>query len=286
MRIENTARLRFVGIFVSMLFIMVLNAQLIFAQARDNVWTRLKTDTYYMADGFTHVMSSPVRWKKKNWLTFAGVAAGAVIISFVDQPFDDWAARNNNPDRRMRIEQFADVMGKPGPAVVVFSLLYGTGVAIDNEFLRDSGVIIFGSLASTALIQTLSKSITGRARPSAGLGNDVFKPFNGEPAFHSFPSGHMVSALTITSVIAQRIESKPIKIALYTLGTATGLARVYNRAHWLSDILVSGAMSYFAVKTVNDRYKNKKEGIKLRQRNVSSVKFVPHFRGFSLSVQF
>ncbi len=241
-----------------------------------------------MGDGFLHVTTSPARWKGKDFLKLAGFATGAVLISFIDEPFNDWALRTNNPKRRENLENFADIIGKPGPAIIMFSALYGTGLIIDNQDLRDTGVLIFGSLASTIMFQTISKTATGRARPASGYGYHIFKPFNKEPDFHSFPSGHGVSAMTITSVIAQKINVKAIRFAMYGLGIGVGFARAYNQAHWMSDVLVSAGVTYLAVRTVERRYQFKKMA---RENSFSKsrgarIQFIPYVTGFSLSVKF
>ena len=84
-------------------------------EEKNNTWTRLKTDAYYMGDGLTYVLSSPIRWKGKDWLKVGGVLGGVFLVSFIDQPFQDWAEDTYDEDRWHRIEDFADLTGKPGP---------------------------------------------------------------------------------------------------------------------------------------------------------------------------
>lgn len=274
----------------ALLLILFLIPSTIEAQEKKNtVWNRMKNDAYYMGDGFLHVWTSPARWKKKDFLKLGGFVASAFLVSLLDEPVNDWAVRTNNPKRRESLENFADIVGKPGPAILSFTLVYGTGLIIDNQDIRDAGVVIFGSLAATALMQTISKTATGRARPITGLGNHYFEPFKGTPAFHSFPSGHTMSALTITTVFAGQINIKPIRYLLYGVGIATGFARVYNEAHWLSDVLVSGGLTYLAVKTVERRYAAKKASrengappIKAK----SKINFTPYANGFKFSMTF
>ena len=261
----------------------------VFAQERkDNAWDRLKTDVNYMGDGFLYVVSSPIRWKGKDWLKLAGFAGATYLVTFVDDPFNNWAVRTNNPTRRESLENFADLIGKPAPALISFSLLYTTGVIIDNQKLRDAGVLIFSSLGATALFQTISKTATGRARPISGYDKFLFKPFNNDPDFHSFPSGHAMSAMTITSVIAQLVNFKPAKYALYGLGVSVAFARSYNEAHWVSDVLVSAGITYLAVRTANRRYEYKKS---LKNEITdptpkARLNFQPTLNGFRLNLVF
>lgn len=231
-----------------------------------------------MADGFIHIWISPFRWKGRDWLKFGGLAASIYLVSFIDQPVSDWAARTTNPNRWERLEQFADLTGKPGPSVVAFTALYSLGVALDNQWMRDSGILIFGSLASTSLLQTISKTVTGRARPASGLSHYKFDPFNKDAAFHSFPSGHAMASLNITAVLAHQVKSVPIKIALYAVGFGTGLARIYNQAHWVSDVALSSAITLLSVKSVIKRYE------KMKNRAAQSTPEVGHNQKGSLTI--
>lgn len=90
---------------------------------------------------------------------------------------------------------------------------------------------------------------------------DVQRP-NGKP--HAFPSGHTASAFVIAGVFDHefRDKSKWISVGGYTVATATGVMRVFNNAHWMSDVLAGAGIGLFSVHTVyyiNDRYfQNKK----------------------------
>ncbi len=263
----------------------------ILSQDKNNTWTRLKTDSYHMADGFVHVLSSPIRWDGKDWLKFGGVAAGVYLVSFLDQPVSDWAARTTTFGRWRRLENFADLTGKPVPAVIAFTALYGFGVVFDKGWMRDSGILIFGSLAATSLLQSISKTATGRARPISGFSNADFKPFSKDPDFHSFPSGHAMASLNITAVLAHQVQSVPVKIALYAIGFGTGLARVYNQAHWVSDVALSTVITLLSVKSVIKRYEAKK-GLShqptsvYNQKNSGTWIVSPMYKGLRLNYQF
>jgi len=73
------------------------------------------------------------------------------------------------------------------------------------------------------------KHIVGRERPNGG---DKF----------SFPSGHTANAFAAAEFLNQeyRDVSPWIGYAGYAAATATGVLRMYNNAHWLSDV-VAGA---------------------------------------------
>ncbi len=244
----------------------------------------MKADAGYMADGFGYVFASPLRWKGKDFLYLGATVGGVFLSSFLDEPFLKFADKHNNPKRFDRVEFFADLTGKPRPAVIAFSVIYGIGVFKDVQWMRDSGVLIVAALGSTVALQTFSKWAVGRARPSARLGYDVFEPFNPEPAFHSFPSGHAMASLAITSIVARQVKSKVLKVMLYGVGFSTGFARAFNTEHWVSDVVLSNVLTFLAVKTASDRYNHKKE-LKA-QKQQGQLSLMPISSGLRLTYKF
>jgi membrane-associated phospholipid phosphatase len=80
----------------------------------------------------------------------------------------------------------------------------------------------------------------------------------------SFPSGHTSSAFVIAGVINQEFKGKSpwISIGAYTIAGSTGVMRILNNAHWMSDVLAGagiGLLSVHSVYFLHERYlKNKK----------------------------
>jgi len=58
---------------------------------------------------------------------------------------------------------------------------------------------------------------------------------------HSFPSGHTALAFSVAPVVAHHLGWQA-GLAAYTVATATGLARMEDRHHYLSDVLVGAAI--------------------------------------------
>jgi membrane-associated phospholipid phosphatase len=78
---------------------------------------------------------------------------------------------------------------------------------------------------------------------------DVDRP-NDNP--HAFPSGHTTYAFVIAGVFDRefREKSKWISVGGYTVATATGVMRVLNNEHWLSDVLAGAGVGLLSVHTV------------------------------------
>jgi membrane-associated phospholipid phosphatase len=94
------------------------------------------------------------------------------------------------------------------------------------------------------------KAIIGRARPYADLGSHHFKPFSFTPEYHSFPSGHAVSAFAVATVIADQTDFVLVDVLAYVLSTFAAVSRVHESSHWASDAFIGAAIGYFVGKKI------------------------------------
>jgi membrane-associated phospholipid phosphatase len=95
------------------------------------------------------------------------------------------------------------------------------------------------------------KMIAGRARPYASLDNAAnFGFLRGlrDDKYRSFPSGHTASAFAFAATVSSETQRwwpstrwiiGPI---LYSGATLTGMSRIYNEAHWASDVMAGAAL--------------------------------------------
>lgn len=96
-----------------------------------------------------------------------------------------------------------------------------------------------------AFTQTKYLLIAGLANQlvTFGLKNilDETRP-NGE--HHSFPSGHTSNAFVIATVLFHEFKETRLLLAYsgYLFATATGVLRVLNNEHWVSDVLVGAGI--------------------------------------------
>jgi membrane-associated phospholipid phosphatase len=216
-------------------------------------------DVSNVAHGTGHVLSAPFRWRGKDLAIFGSVLAGTYALSFLDEEVNDLFLRNQSETA----DKFAEVgieYGEPRTVVILTGSLYAIGLLADNEWLRESCVILSASLLPTGGIQTATKIIAGRARPHVGIGHDQFDPFRREEAYYSFFSGHTMVTMTTSHVFAKRLRHPLAKITLYSLGTLGGLARMYNEDHWLSDVVLGSTLAIVSVNSVSKWLEAKKAG--------------------------
>ena len=192
-----------------------------------------------LLDDIQHVLTAPSRWQTQEWKNFAwasvAVAGTAILIDF---PLRDAMRRQpSNNGFMLDIERFGAKY-----SIGVVGSFYLAGKFTDNDtaimVAQDS---LTASIIASGLITPAIKIATGRSRPYENVGNNNFQGLGASKLNSSFPSGHTTEAFALASVISAHYEKMWIKNSAYTVATLVGVARIYNDAHFASDV-VAGAL--------------------------------------------
>jgi membrane-associated phospholipid phosphatase len=201
-----------------------------------------------------HVFTGPTRWEAADWAKFGGLAAATGAAALLDDEWFSLMDRNNNSQS----DRLSDVVVQYGDAggLVLVGGFYVTGLLARNTWLRETGLLAGTSILMTGALNTIIKTIVGRARPYLGLGNHEFKPFTfSDDDYLSFPSGHTIVAFSISTVLSRQIDNPWATVGLYTLAAGTAWSRTYTRHHWLSDVVCGGVMSTLISNSIVSWYK-------------------------------
>ncbi|AKQ47833.1 hypothetical protein TH63_18935 [Rufibacter radiotolerans] len=130
----------------------------------------------------------------------------------------------------------------PAISLVAFDILSSQN---RHAVTRQVGLLAASGALASAIMWPLKK-VTNEPRP------------NGENNY-SFPSGHTTYAFVVATMVSREFKgkSKWIGIASYAAAGTTGLFRVLNDAHWMSDVLAGagvGVLSTNLVYLANDRW--------------------------------
>ncbi|MBS7231505.1 phosphatase PAP2 family protein [Flavobacterium psychroterrae] len=150
------------------------------------------------------------------------------IKSFNHQIRDEFT---EDIDRKVSIDDFSRYV----PAVSVYAL-NAFGVKGKNN-MRDRSVILATSfIIMTASVFTL-KSITNVERPDGTSNN-------------SFPSGHTAVAFAGAEFLYQEYKDQSVwyGVAGYAVATGTGIFRMYNNRHWLTDVAAGAGIGILSTK--------------------------------------
>jgi hypothetical protein len=128
----------------------------------------------------------------------------------------------------------------------------GGGWLFRDTRLRDTGRdAIEAELLAAGIVTPLLKTVTGRLRPSQGSDADEFRSLSGN---QSFPSGHATEAFAVASVFAARSDGWVVPTLSYTLASMVALARVNDRAHFVSDVFAGAVIGTAIGRSVVHRH--------------------------------
>ncbi|MDO5969049.1 phosphatase PAP2 family protein [Flavivirga aquimarina] len=197
-----------------------------------------------------HAFSRPFHWKKKDFTTLGTIALGALALSTIDDESSAFFIRQE-PDVPNIFQEAGTRFGSPQVYFIANAGLYGFGLLTKNEKIRKTSVLIISSSFTTGLIQSVSKTAFGRARPGNGYKSTEFRFWSNEPEFHSFPSGHTVLSMTMAHAIAKQFDNVWSKVTVYTLGSVAPISRLFAGAHWLTDVALGAALSIVVVDSID-----------------------------------
>src|ERR1043166_2105625 len=164
-----------------------------------------------------------------------GLGTAALIAT--DQQTGDEVAESTGPLQTSRVISYA---GSSYGVSVVTATFYLAGRAAHDERARETGLLGAEALIDSAIVATTVKEITQRTRPTGGVSRSDF--FDGGS---SFPSGHSIEAWSLATVIANEYHShRAVQIAAYGIASAVSISRFTGEKHYLSDVLVGGAMGF------------------------------------------
>ena len=134
-------------------------------------------------------------------------------------------------DKRITIDDFSQF----APAISVYAF-NAIGIKGKNNLLDRSIILARSYLLMTTSVRIL-KSTTNLTRPDSSSNN-------------SFPSGHTATAFAGAEFLWHEYRDVSIwyGISGYIVATGTGMFRIYNARHWLSDVAMGAGIGILSTK--------------------------------------
>lgn len=225
---------------------------------KNTIWQNLKYDGLTAFGAIKHTYSRPFHWQKDDLLTAGGILAGTVLLSFADESAGDFF-EDQGKKMPQSLRDFGWYFGSPQNNYGITGSVYLFGLLTDNEKIRRTGVLLISSASASGILQTVTKTVTGRARPSAGKGNMHFKPFANDSSYNSFPSGHTVLSFTTAYAIGKQFENPFARYGIYGVGLISPVSRLWEHKHWVTDVGLSLVMSVAVVECIDNYLKKEKK---------------------------
>lgn len=234
------------------LFICLFFTQLIFSQ-------QIQKDT---------VIAKQISYKE---LIIPSVLIGYGIIGIESDGIKNFNAEikeevNENIDKKITIDDFTQYV----PAASVYAI-NAMGIQGKNNF-KDRTLILTTSYLLVAATTLPIKSITKVQRPDGS-------------SFNSFPSGHTATAFAGAEFLWQEYKDVSIwyGISGYIVATGTGMFRVYNDRHWLTDVAAGAGIGILCTKTAYWLYP-KMQKIFFKKETKTALLVAPFYNGNQMGI--
>ena len=169
--------------------------------------------------------------------------------------------QKNYPDSHTNIDDYLMFV----PAAGVYGLNFA-GVKGKNNFADRSLIYLISISLASITSGTIKRTI------------EVERPDGSD--FRSFPSNHTTIAFVSATFLHEEYKDQSIwyGIAGYSIATATGVLRMLNNKHWMSDVMVGAGLGILATKVVYLVYPAAKNkfGSTDNKRSNNKLSLVPH----------
>lgn len=142
------------------------------------------------------------------------------------------------------------VLAEPG-SLLAGTGLYALGRADGQRRLQSLGLHSVESILLADVLGGSIKLVAGRARPYVDIDNPAdFQLFRGfsDDKYRSFPSGHTINAFAFASTVTRETQfwwphgAWYVGTVFYGGAALMGVSRIYNNAHWASDVMGGAAI--------------------------------------------
>jgi membrane-associated phospholipid phosphatase len=187
------------------------------------------------------LVTAPVRWDGKDWMKLVAIGGTTAALTAVDRPVQEFFQKHQTP----LLSDVSAYALEPFGNIYSFTTMAGFlahGFIARSDRSISTGLLALESYLISGLIVRVPKLFAGRVRPDAWWGPTPGE-WRGPGKGKSFPSGHTTSAFAVASVIAFRYSGhKWVPVTAYTLAALTGVSRMYDNRHWLSDVFAGAVI--------------------------------------------
>lgn len=258
-----------------------------FKPKKTTVWQDLGKDLEYFGTDWGNYFLEPFR-STKNILISSGVVTATVLSSTVDKDFQIAVSREDAGTYNHDFWDGPTFYGYVQYPSILGGALYTIGLFARETELRKTGRMMIQALTYSGTLTMGMRYLLGRTRPFSSKGSQYeFTWLQTAGDTQAFPSGHTVVAFATSTILAERIDTWWARVVLYSFAAMTGYARLYNNAHWLSDVIFGAALGYGSAMYVLKR-EEEREDIQKRKlkKKGGGFSFTPSFNGFNLTYSF
>lgn len=188
---------------------------------------------------------------------YSAVYAGGTFVcyKYLDTGIKNFTQSNQNKTLAS-ISTTYQTLGTGASNIIITAATGITSVIIKNKKLEKTTILLIGGHVINDLLTNQAKITFQRHRPNTGDPYNTFDWRGGPKTNTSFFSAHTSNAFVTATAFATCFKStKWVPVVAYSAAGLVGLCRIYNNAHWASDVLAGAACGFASVKAMNGIYK-------------------------------
>ncbi len=216
------------------------------------------TSDTIVTDGTMDSLHS-VKQEPKTVQTVA-IAAGYTGVTFLCYRYCDAGiqhfAQANHSGAVSSFAKIYEYTGMGTSSIVITAATAVTSIITKDKKLQKTAILLAGGHVLNDLVTNQFKITFQRHRPNTGDPYNSFDWRGGPNINKSFISSHTSNAFaTATAFATVYSDKKWVPVVAYSAASLVGLCRIYNNAHWASDVMGGAAIGFASVKCVNTLYK-------------------------------
>ena len=212
------------------------------------------------------IWSSPTRMKGKDFLVWGGVALVTGVLIANDEAI--YREFKKYQSKHKWVDDVSPQVTKLGLGewnLGIAGAFYLGGLILKDKKAKETARLTLMTFIHTGLVVQVGKHLSGRQEPGWN-NNSGIDHWSGPSGFSeryksgqmrrfdAFPSGHTISIFGTATVIAEMYKDTVwVPVLSYTVATLSGLSRVTEDTHWLSDVFLGAVLGYAIGKFVVKR---------------------------------
>ncbi len=185
----------------------------------------------------------PLEVSKADLNLLVGALSLGTILFKNDQAIMDYI-QDHRTETTESVASISNLFGREAIAPIAAGA-YFIGAVMDNGKLKNIGLFTVSAGLATQIVTEAFKKSFQRVRPNtAETPYEFFEDGN-----NSFFSGHTSAAFSLATVIAHTYKDKPlVPFLAYGTATLTAYARMHDKKHWASDVLIGAIAGHLVTK--------------------------------------
>lgn len=201
--------------------------------------------------------------------TVTGITLGLIAL---DAKLDKLV--KNAMGRNESFDEVTDFITDFGAENSLYTVATFAGLSIITKSKKglQTSLYAFEAMLNSGLWIRFGKLLAGRERPEASyeyskhpsgiwrgpIHQLINKEKRSVASYDAFPSGHTATIFSVATVFAEQYKDIPIvPIISYSFATLVGITRMYEHAHWASDVFLGAVIGYLCGQSTINFYKQR-----------------------------